>query len=69
MARDLEEHQTLVALITSHEADAASRQAMRHMRGVGQELVDWAGVPAAMLAEKEQEIHALLPDFDGLEDG
>jgi len=69
MARDFEEHQTLVALITSHDADAASRQAMRHMRGVGQELVDWAGVPAAMLAEKEQEIYPLLPDFDALEDG
>jgi DNA-binding GntR family transcriptional regulator len=69
MARDFEEHRTLVVLITAHDADAASRQAMRHMRGVGQELVEWAGVPAAMLAEKEQEIDALLPDLNGLKDG
>jgi len=61
MARDLAEHHTLVDLITSHQADAASRQAMRHMQGVGEELIAWADVPGAMLREKGQEIQAFLP--------
>jgi DNA-binding GntR family transcriptional regulator len=61
MARDLEEHRTLISLITSHKADAASSQAMRHMRGVGEELIAWADVPERMLREKEQEIQAFLP--------
>lgn len=64
MQRDLEEHQTLVALIVSREADAASQQAMKHMQGVGEELVAWAGVPEPMLKEKEREVRALLPAAD-----
>lgn len=68
MARDLEEHRTLIDLITSHQVDAASRQAMRHMQGVGEELIDWADVPERMLREKEQEIQAFLPRVETSED-
>jgi DNA-binding GntR family transcriptional regulator len=62
LERDVEQHRILIALITSHQADAASRQAMKHMQDVGEELVAWAGVPEDILAEKERQIHALLPD-------
>jgi DNA-binding GntR family transcriptional regulator len=65
LERDLKEHQVLVELITSHQADAASHQAVRHMHGVAEELVDWAGVSADLLHEKEREIRTLLPDHDG----
>ncbi len=61
LQRDLEEHRVLVELITSHDADAAARQAMKHMQHVGEELVAWAGVPEAMLKEEERQIHPLLP--------
>jgi DNA-binding GntR family transcriptional regulator len=64
LERDLKEHQALVDLITSHQADAASRQAIKHMHGVAEELVAWAGVSADLLHEKEREILALLPDYD-----
>jgi len=69
LEKDLQEHRTLVALITSHKADAASRQAMEHMQSVGKELVAWAGVPERMLREKEREIHALLPESHDSENG
>lgn len=69
MERDLEEHGALVDLVTLHEADAASRQAMRHMQAVGQELVAWAGVPEELLKAKEDEIRPLLPKSDTSEDG
>ncbi|MGD8967087.1 MAG: GntR family transcriptional regulator [Anaerolineae bacterium] len=64
LQRDFEEHQVLVELITSREADAASRQAVKHMRGVAEELVAWAGVSEDLLREKEREIRALLPGYD-----
>jgi DNA-binding GntR family transcriptional regulator len=64
LERDLEEHQILVDLIAAHEADAASRQAIKHMHGVADELVAWAGIPAGLLREKEREIRALLPHYD-----
>lgn len=67
LERDFKEHRVLIELITSHEADAASRQAMHHMHGVGEELVAWAGVSADLLHEKERELRALLPDHDGQE--
>jgi DNA-binding GntR family transcriptional regulator len=63
--RDFQEHEVLIELITSHEADAASRQAMKHMHGVGEELVACAGVSADLLDEKEREIRALLPHQAG----
>jgi DNA-binding GntR family transcriptional regulator len=67
LGRDFEEHQVLIELITSHEADAASRQAMKHMHGVGEELVTWTGVSANLLRERERQILALLPDHNGQE--
>ena len=69
MARDLGEHRMLIDLITSHQAEAASRQAMRHMRGVGEELIAWTDVPERMLREKEQEIQAFLPRIETSDDG
>jgi DNA-binding GntR family transcriptional regulator len=68
LERDFEEHQVLVEFITSHKVDAASRQAMKHMHGVGEELVVWAGVSADLLNEKEREIRALLPHQAGNHD-
>jgi len=65
LQRDLEEHRLLVELITSHDADAAARQAMEHMQHVGQELVAWAGVPEAMLKEEERQIRPFLPRLAG----
>lgn len=69
MERDLQEHRTLVALIAEHRPDAASRQALRHMQGVGEELIAWADVPEAMLREKERQIGAFLPGLAGSQDG
>jgi len=69
MERDLEEHRSLVELITSHEADAASRQAMMHMQAVGEELIAWAEIPEDLLQEKEREIKALLPKPSESDDG
>lgn len=67
LGRDFEEHRVLIELIMSHEADAASRQAMKHMQGVGEELVAWTGVSADLLNEREHQIRALLPDLPGQE--
>ena len=64
LERDFEEHQHLIDLIGRHEIEAASRQAVKHMHAVGEELVAWTGISADLLSEKEREIQALLPDED-----
>jgi DNA-binding GntR family transcriptional regulator len=64
LRRDFEEHHILIELIRHHEIQAASRQVVKHMHAVGEELVAFTGVSADLLSDKEREIRALLPDQD-----
>ena len=64
LRRDFAEHQVLIELIRLHEIEAASRQVVKHMHAVGEELVAFTGISADLLNEKEREIWALLPDQD-----
>jgi DNA-binding GntR family transcriptional regulator len=64
LRRDFQEHRALIELIRHNEIEAASRQAVKHMHAVGEELAACTGISADLLIDKERKIRALLPDQD-----
>ena len=54
--REYQEHRAIVAAIAAHDAQQAVAATLLHIKHLGQELVDYLGIPTGRLQEKERQI-------------
>ena len=55
LTQEFHEHQAIVAAITAQDADLAARHVITHIKNLGNELVNFLGISADLLAEKEKQ--------------
>ena len=58
LSDEYQEHMTLVEAIEAGDADLAEREAIAHVRGLGEELVTFLNIPHKVLESKERLLSA-----------
>lgn len=61
LRREFEEHQSILEAITAHDPDRAALCTVIHIRNLSDELVNFLGIPADLIHEKEKQVEPLLP--------
>jgi len=60
LAREYQEHCAILNAVATHNPELAARQTIIHIRNLRRELIEFLGVPAALLQEKEKQVEPLL---------
>jgi DNA-binding GntR family transcriptional regulator len=60
LRREYEEHCAILEAVSAHDPDRAAHQAITHIRNLRKELIEFLGIPAGLLQEKEKQVEALL---------
>jgi DNA-binding GntR family transcriptional regulator len=60
---EYEEHKAIADAIACRDADLAAQQVTRHIKNLGQELVDYLGISKELVAAKEEQVEPLLRAF------
>jgi DNA-binding GntR family transcriptional regulator len=61
LRREFQEHQSILDAIAAHAADQAALRVVEHIRNLSDELVNFLGIPADLIHEKEKQVTPLLP--------
>ncbi len=60
LRREYNEHCAILEAVAAHDPEQAARQALTHIRNLRRELIEFLGVPAELLQEKEKQVEPLL---------
>jgi DNA-binding GntR family transcriptional regulator len=60
LAREYEEHCAILEAVAAHNPDLAARQTITHIRNLRNELIEFLGIPAQLLQDKEKQVATLL---------
>jgi DNA-binding GntR family transcriptional regulator len=58
LIKEFQEHKAIVDAISAQEPEQAAKNVVIHIKNLGQELVNFLGIPQALLAEKEKQMMA-----------
>lgn len=59
LEREYQEHRAIVEALAAHDPQQAVAATLRHIQHLGQELVDYLGIPAARLQETERSVKSV----------
>ncbi len=60
LAREYQEHCAILNAVAAHEPEQAARQTIIHIRNLRKELIEFLGIPAELLEDKEKQVEPLL---------
>jgi DNA-binding GntR family transcriptional regulator len=60
LPREYQEHKAIAEAIAAHDPEKAAQAAVQHVRNLGHELVEYLGIPAELLSEKESQINTTV---------
>ncbi|MEW5870396.1 MAG: GntR family transcriptional regulator [Chloroflexota bacterium] len=60
LSREYDEHRVILEAIADTDAELAARRSLEHIRNLGEELVNFLGIPPDLLAVKEAQVQLLF---------